>query len=457
MQHTSDIPTADWAGRNRALLFSLVPFTVFAVWSLWHVMAVLSAMTGKGNPMAFTWAVSFLMLWWVIVAWFEKPYTVTPRQKAYLDDKIVTVQVPAYNEDPSALHMCLQSLFQQTRLPNRIKVVDDGSDSTLVPQYLRIADWFRAECYRLGIEPTWKRTANQGKRGAQMEVLREDNADIFVTLDSDSVLERDAIDRGIAPFADPEVMSVAGMVVVWNSKDNFLTMLTCMLYNAFTRGFRSAQSVMGQVMVNSGTLAFYRGWVIRNFCDIYTNETFLNRKMNMNDDSFMTFAAMLQGKTVHQPNSVAFTLAPNKWRHYFNQQLRWMRGTNVRTLWWLRYLSPKKFAWWMPVIENISFFMSFIVLGRVLMDDRITGSHPWKFAVTTIVFGIALSYVVALRYFIIRRSDESIWFTIAVFALAPVASLWRLIFLRPLMLYAMFTFWKIGKWGTRDVGVEVTA
>ena len=62
----------------------------------------------------------------------------------------------------------------------------------------------------------------------------------------------------------------------------------------------------------------------------------------------------------------------------------------------------------------------------------------------------------ALRYFIIRRSDESAWFTVATFLLAPVAGLWRLVFLRALMVYAMITFWKVGNWGTR-ASIEVAA
>lgn len=460
MNHYTDpnyIPKAEWIGRNKALLLSLIPMSVALVWSLWHVVAVATAFTHRGNPMAVTWAIAFLMMWWVVAAWFEQPFKVTERQARQLDKLIVTVQIPAYNEDPEALKMCLDSLLRQTRRPDRIRVVDDGSAESLVPAYEEIKAWLFDLCEPLDIFASWDRTVNRGKRNAQMHVLSDDPGDIFVTLDSDSVLEQRAIAEGIKPFSDPEVMSVAGMVAVWNSKANFLTMLTCMLYNAFTRGFRSAQSVFGKVMVNSGTLAFYRGHVIREFRDVYLSETFLGRSMQMNDDSFMTFAAMLQGKTVHQPNSIAFTLAPTKWSHYFNQQLRWMRGTNVRTAWWIRYLSPKDFAWWMPVIELASFFMSIAIIARISLDDRITGNDPVKFAITTTIFGVCLSYVVALRYFIIKRSDESIWFTLAVFSLAPVASLWRLFFLRPLMIYAMLTFWKIGKWGTRDAGVEVGA
>jgi hyaluronan synthase len=133
-----------------------------------------------------------------------------------------------------------------------------------------------------------------------------------------------------------------------------------------------------------------------------------------------------------------------------------MRGTNVRMAWWVRYLSPTRFAWWMPVIELASFLLSFLIIGRILFDHTVQVHDPLKFVATTALFGVFLNYVVALRYFIIRRSDESLLFQIATFALAPVAGLWRLVFLRPLMLYAMLTFWKVGKWGTRST-VEVGA
>lgn len=449
-----DTPTARWVGHRRSLLLAMLPFTVAVVWGTWHAASVAAAFTGHGNPMALTWAGSFLLLWWVVVAWFESPATVTPRQQRQLDELTVTVQVPVYNEDPYALYRCLLSLFEQSRRPNRVHVVDDGSSDP--ESYETVKAWFLGQAHSYGIAGTWTRTPNRGKRHAQMTVLADDDGDIFLTLDSDSVLERQAIDEGLKPFADPQVMSVAGMVVVWNAKTNFLTMLTCMLYTSFTRGFRSAQSVLGQVMVNSGTLAFYRGWVIREFAGAYENERLFGRAMQMNDDSFMTFAAMLQGKTVHQPSSVAFTLVPENLRHYFNQQLRWMRGTFVRQAWWFRYLSPRRFAFWMPALELLGFVLSFFVVGYIAVGHTFDG-HRAELLATTAVVGVLLNYTIALRYFIISRSDESRAFTFATFLLAPVAGLWRLAFLRLLMLYAMATFWRVGKWGTRErveVGLE---
>src|SRR5262249_31977869 len=146
-----------------------------------------------------------------------------------------------------------------------------------------------------GIDATWQRTGNQGKRHAQMTAMAGDESDVIVTLDSDSILDFRAIEEGVRPVADPEVTSVAGLVAVLNTKKNWLTFLTAMMYTPFTRGFRSAQSVLRCVLVNSGTLALYRGSVIRHYAGVYENEKFWGRPMQMNDDSMLTFYGLLHG------------------------------------------------------------------------------------------------------------------------------------------------------------------
>lgn len=443
------IPSADFAPPRRLAAIVAIPLIAFTGWGVWHVLAVVQAVHGHGNRLAAAWALSFLLLWWVPLAWRERPATVTGRQQRQLDALTVTVQVPAYNEDEAALRLCLRSVFEQTRRPQRVHVVDDGSAGT----YNATHAWFLREAWRLGIEATWTRTVNRGKRHAQMEALATDDADIFVTLDSDSVLDRKAVAEGLKPFADPAVTSVAGMVAVLNSRDNLLTFMTSMLYLPFTRGLRSAQSVLKRVMVNSGTLAFYRGAIIRKYAGVYENERFRGRPMQMNDDSLMTLYGLLEGDTVHQPSAVCFTLAPVTLRHYLNQQFRWMRGTFVRSFWWFKYLPLTGIAFWMPVMELVQ-----LILSVVIPVALITGPHRadlGSLLLSTAIVGLGVNWIIALRFFSIDRSDESTWFRLALFVTSPLTGIWRLLVLRPMYFYALFTCWKVGKWGTRQGGVEV--
>lgn len=418
---------------------------------MWHVVAVAGALSGHGNHFALTWAVAFALMWWTLLSWAEAPVTTTPRQQRRLDTLTVTVQVPVYNEDPTLLWSCLESILYQTRRPSRIAVVDDGSEVDYSAERERL--YLFAD--RLGIEASWVRTENRGKRWAQMEALADDPADIFVTLDSDSVLERSAIGEGLKPFSDPKVQSVAGMVLVWNYRRNFLTRLTCTLYTPFTRGFRSAQSVLGRVMVNSGTLAFYRGAVVRRYADSYPRETFAGRGMQMNDDSMLTLYGVLHGRTVHQPSSAAFTMVPEQASHYLRQQLRWMRGTFIRNWWWYRYLPLRDPGFWMPLLELVGIVLSpAIIVALVAYYPELTTAQGRELLVTTAGVSVLVNYTVALRYFMVKRSDESTWQQVLTVALAPLAGVWRLVLLRPLMFYAMATCWKTG-WGTRQAGVEV--
>ncbi|MEU4173272.1 glycosyltransferase family 2 protein [Streptomyces sp. NPDC026665] len=451
-------PRAWWAGRRRNLLLAAVPLTGAAAWAIEHAIATAAAFAGHGNSMAFAWLVSFLLLWWIPLCWLEKPTTANPRQQRHLDALVVTVQVPAYNEDEQALRDCLQSVFDQTRPVDRIRVVDDGSidKATNTPiTYDSTKAWFLEEAGRRGIHATWDRTVNRGKRHAQMHVLADDPGDIFVTLDSDSILDREAVAEGLKPFKDPKVQSVAGCVIVLNSRTNLLTRMLCMLYTPFTRGFRSAQSVMKRVMVNSGTLAFYRADVVRAHAGSYEHERFLGRPMQMNDDSMLTMYAMLAGDTVHQPSSLVFTLVPETWKHYRNQSMRWMRGTFVRTFWWMKYMPLTGAGFWMPIAELLQLLLS-VVIPVVLVVDPVQRAHAGTLVWSVVLVALAMNWLIALRFLMVARDDEPLSFHIWLVLLAPLAGLWRMFVLRPMHLYAMVTCWKVSKWGTRDA-VEVPA
>lgn len=131
---------------------------------------------------------------------------------------------------------------------DRIRVVDDGSTDRSTGEPILYANErrdFLRRAEELGVEASWDRTPNRGKRWAQMSVLAEDDADIFVTFDSDSILDPEAVPEGLKPFADPRVESVAALVIVLNTCRNLLTRMTSVLYLPFTRGVRSAQSALG--------------------------------------------------------------------------------------------------------------------------------------------------------------------------------------------------------------------
>ena len=128
----------------------------------------------------------------------------------------VAVLVPLYNEDPDVVVRMLSALLNQSSPPTEIHVVDDGSTQCA---YVAQRDWFIRQAAVARIYATWQRTANEGKRHAQIHGFRKiRDADLFVTVDSDSMLDSEALHEIVQPFSDPRVMSVAGVILAINNR-----------------------------------------------------------------------------------------------------------------------------------------------------------------------------------------------------------------------------------------------
>ena len=96
------------------------------------------------------------------------------------------------------------------------------------------------------------------------------DADLFVTVDSDSMLDAEALHEIVQPFSDPRVMSVAGVILAINNRENLLARVTDVIFVGQQLIDRSFMSRLGSVMVNSGGLAAYRRSILADNIDIYT-------------------------------------------------------------------------------------------------------------------------------------------------------------------------------------------
>jgi hyaluronan synthase len=409
--------------------------------------------TSRGS-LAVAWTgLSAMILIQLVLAWSEAPVRVKPAQEARLDQLNVTVSIPVYNEDPAALLLVAQSMVRQTRPPRRVEFVDDGSDK-FDYRDVRAKLAILARRHR-DIEFSWvrtERTEGSGKRAAQAVTFANDRrAEIFATIDSDTILDPRAIEEGLKPFANPRVTSVAAVLLTYNSGTNLLTALTEIWLTVYQLGIRSAWSRLGRVMINSGGLAFYRASVVREALPAYLNETFFGRPVRFSDDSMLTFFAMLRGRTVQQPTCFAFTIMPETISHHVRQQLRWMRGSTIRSFWWFRYLSPWQLGWWLALLSWVSFSLtSSLLLALFVIAPIADGKLP---PAPSLFFLVVVRYVGSLRCLLIRRSDQNLWMRLAAFACMPLVSLWSMTVLRVLRVYAIFTCLQNG-WGTRK-SVEV--
>jgi hyaluronan synthase len=404
---------------------------------------------GDGYQFTLVFLCIFLFLaWQLALAWASRPFTVGAGQQDVVDALTTTVNVPVYNEDPALLDKVLRSLFEQTRLPGKVSVVDDGSKV----DYSGLRDWWTANHDRR-VAFEWIRQDNGGKRTAQMATFdRDDPADILITIDSDTMLHPRAIEEGLKPFADPRVMSVAGLVLALNKHKNLLVKTIDLVITTWQLTSRSALSVFGSVLVNSGPYALYRSSVIAEARDAYLSETFCGRPVHFSDDALLTMFALLRGRAVQQHTAVAFTTWPEGLSHHVRQQLRWCRGMFIRSFWRFRYLPATGLAFWFEIACWIQFLLSTLAFVEVFVIESALQRH---LVLTALIITPLLTYGVTLRTLMVRRDDETRLQQFGVYALSPLVIVWGWLIFRPLRVWGMVTCLKLG-WGTRESGIEVS-
>jgi hyaluronan synthase len=380
-----------------------------------------------------------------VMSMFERRWRVTTEQQRRLDRFQVTVNIPVYNEDPVLLDRALYALFTQTRLPGRVEIVDDGSTI----DYSAVRDYWALNCPD-NVIFSWVRQDNGGKKQAQARTFgRYQDADIFVTLDSDTALERAALAEGLKPFAHRRVQSVAGLELAYNHGKNWLTRLNsarCLIWQMLCC---SAQSAVGDVLVNRGTFALYRAPVIRDNLRAYVDETFFGRPVHLGDDAALTLFARGRGLAVQQPTAVQFAMYPETLSHHFRQWTRWMRGSTIRTFWRIRYLRVLSYGWWFTVL---SLWLYVAAFGTTVEGIALWPSDKY-FVQTLVLATVGWAYGMAIRMLAVVRSDQGWRTRIAAFLLAPVVAGWSIAVLRPLRLYGILTCLQQG-WVTRGA-VEV--
>jgi hyaluronan synthase len=395
-----------------------------------------------------------LLLVQFTLAWRQKAYTVTQRQAAMLDRLKVTVIIPCYNEDAQILDRTLFSLFQQSRSPQRIVVVDDGS----TVDYTSVCTWWERHGTP-GVQFTWIRQNNAGKKHAQgAAVASSPEADIYVTMDSDSALDREAIREGLKPFAERGIVSVAGLETAYNFGTNLLTRAIAARSLAFQLFAMSAQSAAGgNVIINPGAFSLYRGWLIRKVMPAYLGETFFGVPVTLGDDTALTMFALAHGRAVHQPTAASLPMYPEKISHHLRQWTRWMRASTIRTFWRIRYLPILSYGFIFVVFQLWAFFAS----------TAVTTAIPFAWPASrnlAVASGLALlawPWAIAVRLTTVKRSDQGWLSKLAGVALMPPAALWYLLVLRQIRFYGMATCHRQG-WVTRQkvevkLGTEVPA
>jgi hyaluronan synthase len=428
--------------KGNSPLLSLAVFAVLAIMGLSHLNAITKS--SAYGLLAFT-----LLAAKLLASLRHRP--VGAGSDALDLRSNVTVIVPFYNEDPALLVACLRSILGQTRRPTSLHLIDDGSSNgqgrravTSMLTELHVA----FETVTLTVFPE-----NRGKREALAVGIRADSdAEVVITIDSDTVLDPNAFAEGLKPFADPGVAAVTGLVRALNHDRNVLTRLLDLRYtNAFLYE-RAAYSLAGSVLCCCGSLSLWRAEILRAHVDDFVTQRFLGRPAIFGDDRRLTNYALQHGKVVLQDSAIAYTAVPERFTHFVRQQVRWNKSFFRESLWAIQRLPMRSGGFLLSLLELTSWATFSLMLGLALVVRPFTAGG--SIIIAYLLYLSVMSYARSVRYLEVRHEGQSSRSHVGVFLLAPLYGLVHIVLLVPLRFYSLATL-RSGSWGTRAHGVEV--
>ncbi|MEO9364121.1 MAG: glycosyltransferase [Nitrososphaera sp.] len=311
----------------------------------------------------------------LIVGWI---FFKSPATGMVEDDDVVTVIIPVYNQN-GMIESVVDAVFQSTYKNLEVVAVDDGSKDGTQEVLNRLA----AKYPKLKVV----HKKNEGKRKAIASAFYNSNGKFLIFIDSDSIVDRNAIVELIKAFkGDPRVGAVVGHAKVWNADKNALTKCQDVWYDNSFNVRKSAESYFGSVMCCSGCLSGYRREAIANYLPYWTKAktpiaddremtTFVisppkakplmapatknmmkwMARYDDAEDRSLTGQALLDWKAVYVPTALVYTEVPEKMGMFVKQQKRWKRGTMrvnffVSAFFWRRN----------PIMSFLIFYLEFM-------------------------------------------------------------------------------------------------
>jgi biofilm PGA synthesis N-glycosyltransferase PgaC len=223
----------------------------------------------------------------------------------------LSILVAAYNEEDTIAETLNSIIHQGYPAPVEIILVDDGSrDRTVeIAQSLNIKE--------LRIHSMGK---NGGKARALNAALTLATHSLVVTIDADTHLYKDALQRLVARYLSdpPGTVAVAGAIHVRNSRDNWLTKIQEWDYFHGIAVIKRVQSLYQGVLVAQGAFSLYTRQALQDAggwpeC--------------VGEDIVLTWDLLEKGHRVgYAEDAVVFTRVPTTFRQYYQQRKRWARG-----------------------------------------------------------------------------------------------------------------------------------
>jgi len=260
----------------------------------------------------------FTLFWFVII--FEIPrYTLgfvatlaltfhSNRNRPY-DVPRLSVVIAGHNEEDS-IERCVISLREQSRPPDEIIVVSDGSTDRM-PQRLRDLQ------ARGLIQEAHCTQMRAGKSAGVNLAVGRTTGDIIVNVDCDCTFDRHALKHIIAPFADPGIGGVAGNIIVRNPKASLVASCQAIEYMISISQGKQAANLIDLMSCVSGAFGAFRREALARVGGLDSGG---------GEDLDVTLKMRTAGwRAVFAPDAICYTDVPVTLMALTRQRFRWER------------------------------------------------------------------------------------------------------------------------------------
>jgi len=346
------------------------------------------------------------------------------------------IVMPSFNEG-EAIAASLRSLLELDYPREKLELiaVNDGSTDCTLQEMQRVARESHGRVRVIDFPE------NRGKRAAMAAGIRASEAEVIVFVDSDSVVEPDALRRLVQPLADERVGAVCGHADVLNLRDSWLTRMQAVRYFVAFRVVKAAESVFHAVTCCSGCFSAYRREAILPRMDWWENQHFLGVESTFGDDRSLTNCVLRDWRVVYEKRAVSHTIVPNTFRAFVTQQTRWKRS------WTRESLLVARFIWRKHPAAAFFTYLSIVlplIAPAAALHAIVWGpiAHGGTLPLVYIAGIYSLAMVYSLYYVIFQEEYSLVWVYGVLFVFFYLGiMLWQ-------TYYAIATC-RTASWGTR--------
>jgi cellulose synthase/poly-beta-1,6-N-acetylglucosamine synthase-like glycosyltransferase len=351
----------------------------------------------------------------------------------------VTCVIPMFNEG-AAIKETLQSILDSSYPHAKLRVVcvDDCSTDDSFEQAREIA---RKSGGRLKV---LRNRVNLGKRRSINRAVRETDCEIIVSVDSDVVVDANAIGELVKRFTDDRIAAVGGWIDVRNKKDNWLTRMQTVKYWYAYYFMKNLEWGFRRIMCLSGCLTAYRRSVLVELEPVLEDRGVLGCPIKYGEDRFLTRQIIKAGYlTTMTLSARCRTFVPTTLSSYFSQQLRWRRSNLVD------YAGGLSHVWRLNPILAIHFFsLCALLVVYPIALVRALETHRF-FPSLQLHLQIVVAFGLYYRWRVRKIPKEE---RVGALAFLPLSLLMPITYalMTPLALFTLDS----GSWETRGHGTE---